>query len=206
MEKLQNKIQKEDIEKAIDYTTYRNMMEKWVDAGKTSGNKQSDALAGYTKMNFQRMKRWEKTYKPNENFKTQFSQIQEKWYWVILTEAWCGDAAQNISVIEKMASLSENIQTLYLFRDENLALMDEYLTNGGRSIPKLITLEQETLKEIFTWGPRPKPAQDLVNLYKNNPDVDYKLEVHKWYAKDKGRAIEKEFLELTEKYVLETTV
>lgn len=203
MEKLKSIIQKEDIDKAIDYETYRNMMTKWVAEGKTSGSKQSEALAEYTKMNYQRMKRWEKTYIPSEDFKAKIKTVEKKLYWVILTEAWCGDAAQNISTIEKMASLNDNIQTVYLFRDENLEIMDSYLTNGGRSIPKLICLEQKTLEEMFTWGPRPKPAQELVKLYKDNPEVDYKLEVHTWYAKDKGRTIEKEFIDLMERCSVE---
>ena len=58
--------------------------------------------------------------------------------WLIITEGWCGDAAQCIPTIEKIAAESKNIETHYVLRDENLDLIDEYLTNNARSIPKLI--------------------------------------------------------------------
>ena len=64
--------------------------------------------------------------------------VKENWIWLILTEAWCGDAAQNIPTIEKIARENDRIKTLYLLRDENLELMDKYLTGGARAIPKLI--------------------------------------------------------------------
>jgi hypothetical protein len=77
--------------------------------------------------------------------------------------------------------------------------MDKYLTNGGRSIPKLICLKTETLEEIGTWGPRPAVIQQIVNENKDNPDLSFGEKVrmiHSWYETDKTITLQKEFIDL----------
>jgi hypothetical protein len=119
--------------------------------------------------------------------------------WLVLTEGWCGDAAQTVPIMAKMAGESLNIELKLIFRDENLDIMDEFLTDGGRSIPKLIVLNKETLEVLENWGPRPVEAQELFWKAKNSPDFDYP-EVQKalqlWYAKDKTLSTQKELTAL----------
>ena len=187
------------IEKSLSYQAYRSLVDEHLAEGKTTGPKQSEALTHYTKMNVQRMKRWDKTAKIEDELATLMTQVQEKWIWLILTEGWCGDAAHSVPVIEKLAALNPNIETRYLLRDENLPLMDQYLTNGGRSIPKLIALKADSLEEIGTWGPRPMPAQAMMLAYKQNPEESYEafnIKIQKWYSQDKGQVIQAEFKEL----------
>jgi hypothetical protein len=74
--------------------------------------------------------------------------------------------------------------------------MDRYLTNGTRSIPKLICLQADTLQEIGTWGPRPAILQQMVMDHKKNPqipDKEFKESIQAWYAKDKSQHLQQEF-------------
>jgi hypothetical protein len=91
-----------------------------------------------------------------------FKEIQEQnWRGIVLTADWCGDAALNVPILQKIAEQS-NIELRYLIRDENLELMDQYLTNGkSRSIPIFIFISLEG-KEVMVWGPRAAHVEDLV--------------------------------------------
>ena len=122
--------------------------------------------------------------------------------WLIITEGWCGDAAQNIPIIEKIASENSNIETRYVLRDENLQLMDLYLTNSARSIPKLIALDAETLEEIGTWGPRPQIAMDLfIEMRNKGMEKPLQMEnLQRWYLADKNQSIQVEFENLLEEW------
>ena len=163
--------------------------------GKTTGENQSEAMFNYGKLNRQRMKRLEKTVELNESLKEKARSVKRKMIWLIITEGWCGDAAQNIPVIEKIAFESADIETRYVLRDENLELMDAYLTNNARSIPKLICLDAETLEEIGTWGPRAQAAMDyFVEMKADNLEKPQMMEnLQRWYLQDKEQSIQKEF-------------
>ncbi|HYP51631.1 MAG TPA: thioredoxin family protein [Pyrinomonadaceae bacterium] len=149
------------IEKAMTFDEYSRLIDRVVAEGKTTGPNQSEEFAQYTKLNQSRMRRLFKTSELNESLLETARNVKANWIWLILTEAWCGDAAQNIPPIEKIARENDRIKTLYLLRDENLELMDKYLTNGARAIPKLICLDAETFEEIGTWGSRPQAAYDV---------------------------------------------
>lgn len=151
----------------------------------------------FTKLNFQRSSRLEKTFEPAEESKNVISQINNKQQWIIITEIWCGDSAQSIPVIQKLSQLNNNIDFKILFRDSNLDFMDLYLTNGGRSIPKLIVFD-ENGNEMFQWGPRPLEVQELFTKLKNDglEKSDISKEIHLWYGRDRGKAVEKELIEL----------
>ncbi|MGP4061439.1 thioredoxin family protein [Halobacillus sp. H74] len=92
-----------------------------------------------------------------------FEQLQTKRLRaIVLTEDWCGDAMLNIPIYLRLAEAS-HIPTHFLLRDENLELMDQYLTNGqSRSIPKIIFIDSEG-KEVGTWGPRAPEVQEFIN-------------------------------------------
>jgi len=189
---------REYIEKSMTYAEYIGLIDELLKEGKTTGPNQSEAMFNYGKLNRQRMSRLEKTVVLSDSLREKARNVQRGMIWLIITEGWCGDAAQNIPVIEKIASESEKIETRYVLRDENLELMDRYLTNGARAIPKLIALDAETFEELGTWGARPAEAQELfVRLKESGIAGTLVMEnLQRWYIADKSRSIQKEFEEL----------
>lgn len=186
------------LDRAFDYASYRQQIRDLLAEGKSTGTKQSEALTKYSKLNESRMKRLDKTYKPSEGIDKAVDSLSESWIWLVLTEGWCGDAAQNVPLMQKIAERSAGkIELRLLLRDENLDLMDAYLTNGGRSIPKLICLRATDHQELGTWGPRPAPVQEMVMAHKEKPEEDFATfaeKVHAWYARDKARTFELELI------------
>jgi hypothetical protein len=192
-------ITKEVLNEAMSYETYMNLLLTLLAEDKTTGSDQSEAMVAYGKMNVQRMKRLNKTIQLQEELQGVLKKITRKMTFLILTEGWCGDAAQNVPVFHKLAEHSSNIELKLLLRDENLELMDAFLTNGGRSIPKLIALDSNSLEIIGTWGPRPEVAQHMVKEFKKLENGDYSefvKEVQLWYARDKTIAMQKELIDL----------
>lgn len=193
---------KEYVDKSMTFAEYVKLIDDLLLDGKTTGPNQSEAMFGYGKLNRQRMHRLERTVVLNDPLRAKVKNIGSKWIWLVITEGWCGDAAQNIPVIEKIAAENPNIETRYILRDENLGLMDKYLTNGARSIPKLIVLDAASLREIGTWGPRPKPAMDrfyeLRDLGMEKPAIMENIQ--RWYIGDKNQTIQREFEELIAKW------
>ena len=100
----------------------------------------------------------------------------------------------------KLANLSPNITLKIVIRDEHPDLMDAYLTNGNRSIPKLIAVTADLQQELFTWGPKPKYLIDRYAAFKQNSEgrsySDFLEEVHLWYAKNKQKDLEAEIYPL----------
>jgi hypothetical protein len=186
---------KEYIEKSMTFAEYLKLIDGLLAEGKTTGPNQSEAMFNYGKLNRQRMARLDKTAVLNDSLKEKARNLSRKMIWLVITEGWCGDAAQNVPIIEKIAAESANIETRYVLRDENLELMDKYLTFGARSIPKLIALDAETLEEIGTWGARPAAAQELFQQLKHQgvakPLIMENLQ--RWYFADKNQSIQKEF-------------
>ena len=196
-------ISPEVIESAMSYETYRQLIDRLLDKDKTTGDNHSEAMINYTKMNVQRMKRLDKQIQLSEDLATALQQVDRNWIWLVLTEGWCGDAAQNVPVIAKIADQSENIDLKFILRDEHLDIMDEYLTNGGRSIPKLVCLEAGTLEEVGTWGPRPGTFQKQAMEWKDDPEIskeEWAEKLHKWYAADKGETLQADFLDLVNEW------
>ncbi len=192
----------EYLEKSMTFAEYIKLIDDLLMDGKTTGTNQSEAMFNYGKLNRQRIHRLEKTVVINDSLKAKVRNVSRKMIWLIITEGWCGDAAQNIPIIEKIAAESENIETHYVLRDENLELMDAYLTNNARSIPKLIALDAETQTEIGTWGPRPKISMDYFLEMKHQglekPQMMENLQ--RWYLADKNQSIQDEFESLIEKW------
>lgn len=184
---------------ALKYNEYRNLVTNLFQKGLVTGNEQSESLVHYTELNEARMKRLDKlTIISNET--TAFLQNLTKDYiWLVISEGWCGDAAQILPIMNKMALVSDKIHFKIVLRDDNEALMNMFLTNGSKSIPKLIVIEKETMKVIGEFGPRPKAAIDLVKNYKEKfgiIDETIKTDLQKWYLSDKGISVQKEIIEL----------
>jgi hypothetical protein len=193
-----SKIQVSQLTNSHTFESYKELVAKLVSHGKTSGPEQRDDLIHYTELNAKRMKRVEKTTLLTEELKKQISRIQEPMTWILLSEAWCGDAAQIVPVLGKIAGESNLIDLKIILRDEHLDIMDQYLTNGGRSIPKLICLDQ-LQQVIFSWGPRPASIQQVVNDSKTEGITDHAVLVERIqyaYNNDHTRSIQQEICDI----------
>ncbi len=190
-------IRRSHLETSITYGQYSQLMDDLVQSHRTSGPDQSKFMVKYTELNRQRMRKWDKTVVLDEGLLRKLRQAAKPMVWLVLTEAWCGDAAQNIPAIAKMAEVNPLVSLRFLLRDEHLDIMDNYLTGGSRAIPKLIALDEGTLEELGTWGPRPVAVQAMVVHHKHHPDGSTKEEfyerIHAWYARDKTRHVQQEF-------------
>lgn len=172
--------------KGMSYEVYLALIKDLLSEGKTTGPNQDISFVEYTQLNLQRMERLNKTIAIGEDLQHLVKAIQIPQTWICITEAWCGDAAQNLPLFAVMANLNPLIKIRFVLRDENTALIDQYLTNGGRAIPVVIGVENG--KEKWKWGPRPQTAQELVNKFKQHPEGTYeemKTNLHTWYAKNK---------------------
>lgn len=183
---------KDSLTKSMSYAEYRALVSTLVETNSNTGNQVTEALANYTMLNDRRMKRWDKTVKIDEGLSASIANKTMDQTWIIITESWCGDAAHVMPVINKIAELNQGINFKIVLRDQNEALMDNFLTNGSRSIAKLIIIDNQTQNVVSTYGPRPSTATALVNDYKakhGGLTPEFKEDLQRWYNKDKGQTV-----------------
>lgn len=183
----------------MTYNQYCEVVNHLATENSNTGNEKNEALANYTKLNDRRMKRWNKTVKISEAIKDEISSKTLNQTWLVISESWCGDAANVIPAINKIAELNEGIDLKIVLRDENDALMNEFLTNGGKSIPKLIMIDNTTEMVINSYGPRPTEATKMVNDFKTEHGTltaEFKEDLQRWYNKDKGQNVINDLVEL----------
>jgi hypothetical protein len=185
--------------KTFSYPAFMQWVQNLVENKQTSGTNQDEHLITFTALNLKRMERIDKTVQINEKLLTVLQTVRPQ-KWLVITEAWCGDSAQILPVLAKIAEKSAGkIEFSVVMRDENLALIDQYLTNGARAIPKLVGFDQ-TDKNLFVWGPRPQAAQQILLNWKANPEgktwEEFEKELHTWYAQNKSQAIQDEIYTL----------
>lgn len=196
---MNNHIIEDSLIKGISYTAYRDLVERLVSENSTTGATKTEALIEYTKLNDRRMKRWDKTLKIPLNFEEKIKSIDYKVTWLVITESWCGDAAHLMPVMNKISEMNKNINFKVVLRDENDELMNQFLTNGSKSIPKLIMIDDETNDIVSTYGPRPNVVTKLVNDFKNEHGLltpEFKQDLQVWYNKDKGQSTLEDLTEL----------
>ncbi|MGE5439160.1 MAG: thioredoxin family protein [Bacteroidota bacterium] len=157
----------------------------------------------YSRLNLQRSLRIEKTYSVSDELKSITTSLPQEHLWVVITEDWCGDSAQTLPYIAKIAATTPKIELAILLRDENLDIIDQYLTNGTRSIPKLIGFDRSR-NELYTWGPRPKALQEMFRRLKSEGMQKEKIyeNLQTWYNQDRGRELEREFMEMLRPYLV----
>ena len=192
---------KQALESSFSYADYRKKVTSLIAEGKSTGHEQSEDLLKYSELNETRMNRLEKTIEVTSETKTKLQSLDKKYIWLVLSEGWCGDAAQIVPVIHKMAEVTDKVELKIALRDDNDALMQHFLTNGGKAIPKLIILDAETFEVVADWGPRPAGAKQLILDYKaahGVVDETAKIELQKWYLHDKGISIQNEIVEMHE--------
>jgi thiol-disulfide isomerase/thioredoxin len=188
----------ESIAKGMSYENYRAIVTALLIDNKSTGHRQSDDLTHYSRMNEARMNRLEKTVLISEENISRLQSLTLRFTWLVISEGWCGDAAQVLPILDKLAKTTDNINLKIVLRDDNPELMDLFLTNNTRSIPKLIILDENNEVKA-TWGPRPQGGSDLVSGYKKASGVfdDIgKTALQLWYAKDKGVSIQDEIVKM----------
>lgn len=186
------------LNKAINYNSYREVVKSLLAEGKSTGHTQSESLLHYSKLNDTRMNRLDKTTKINEDLVQAVSELPKKYTLLTISEGWCGDAAHVLPVLNKVSETSKNLDLKIVSRDENDDLMNQFLTNGSKSIPKVIVLD-EANEVVSTWGPRPSTATEMVNNYKEvhgQLDAEFKKDLQLWYNKDKGQTIQNDLKKL----------
>ncbi len=186
------------IKKAKTYFEYKTLVLDLIKEGKSTGVNQNEDLLNYTRLNDKRMKRLDKQTILSELAKEEINSIDKDFTWLVLTESWCGDAAQTLPVLNKFSEVNPNIDLKVVLRDENEELMNQFLTNGSKSIPKLIVIDNDN-KVVGSWGPRSKVATKMVMAYKEKHgklDAAFKKDLQIWYHEDKGVNIEKDIVEL----------
>ncbi|GMU85380.1 MAG: hypothetical protein AMXMBFR48_06220 [Ignavibacteriales bacterium] len=182
----------------ITYADFIQLMEETVatpppaDADETTLEK-----LGYFPLNLRRMKRIYTTFKPDSDALAAFNEVKGNQTWMIISEGWCGDTAQNVPVIKRLAELQKNIEVKIILRDTYPEIMDNYLTNGARSIPKLVAFDEEG-NELFQWGARPEPIYSIMkgHISAGMSKQDREEILHAWYAKDGGKSTAGEIVNL----------
>lgn len=188
------------VDRGFTYPEFVQFTEQLVKENRTTGPNQCEEYLAYTRMCLQRMVRWNKTSQVSEDLVQLMRRINRPQVWLLITEAWCGDGAQSIPHLAKLADLNSNIMFKIVLRDEHPDLMDAYLTDGNRSIPKLIAITKDLRQELFSWGPKPKYLMDRLTAFKQNPKelsyADFLKDAHLWYAKNKQKDLETEIYPL----------
>lgn len=195
---MNNTLIKNSLLKGMTYSDYRNKIKYLLLEGLSTGFEQSEALLDYSLLNDKRMDRLDKTLKVSEETLDSLHQLHKNFTFLVIAEGWCGDAAQIVPVLNKIAESSSNIDLKIVLRDENEKLMNQFLTNGSKSIPKTLIID-ENYNLINSWGPRPSIATRMVMDYKEKNgviDAEFKKDLQIWYNKDKGNSTQIDLIKL----------
>lgn len=187
------------LERGISYQSYRELVKKLAEENDTTGPEKTEALVNYTKLNDRRMKRWDKTIKVSEGLQKKITEFNHPVTWLVITESWCGDAAHVLPALHKIVELNENLNMKIVLRDDNPELMEAFLTEGSRSIPKVIMIDEKTGDVLTTYGPRPSEATLYVNRYKakyGKLTPEFKEDLQHWYNKNKGQNVLEDVTEM----------
>lgn len=188
-----------ELNHSFSYTEFLDLCEKLAVQHATTGYDQSEKHIHFTHLNAHRLRRITKTLKLELDTLIAFQNFNSKIIWLVIVESWCGDVAQNLPYIHAMSQLSENIQLKLILKTDYPEIMQQFLTHGTESIPKLISVTAEDFEVIGTWGARPAETGKLVKEFRNSqlmtkPEL---LEnIQKWYNQDKGKSIQHEFRSL----------
>lgn len=177
----------------MTFTDYQTAFDDILNAKNTNPPYDDEHYLEYTKLNSSRQYRWLKKGILSDKTIATIQSITTPQTWNIITEPWCGDAAHSVPFIVKMAELNPNIELNIMLRDGADSEIENYLTNGGKSIPKLIIRDSEG-KDLIVWGPRPEACQAIfLELRAKKTDLaEEKIAIQKWYNEDKGAAVQHE--------------
>lgn len=156
----------------------------------------------FSKLNLHRTARIGRTWKPSDELAGLLARLERPQTWMVLTETWCGDSAQCLPMIAIMAEAAPEVTLRLMIRDDNLDVMDRYLTDGKRAIPLLVAYDDDGNKR-FRWGARPAEAQAVITqaLAEGLEKPDRLERLHLFYGRNRGRALDAEFVELLTRYL-----
>ena len=180
----------------MNWTEYTDLFDPIIKGEIKDGIYDNEVYVEYVQLNKARMNRWIRKNPISDKTKSAIANISEPQKWIVISEPWCGDAAHSVPIIKLLSDLNENIELEIVLRDSS-DLIDSYLTNGGKSIPKLIVRDQND-EDLFTWGPRPEECQNLV-LEMKNTDIspqEKNTRIQVWYNKNQGIGVQNEIAEL----------
>ena len=126
--------------------------------GKTTSNSDQPVYVHFAKINLEKMLYWDLLDPIAEEMKLKIASLPAQ-IWYVITEGWCGDSAHILPVLAQMVQCNDRIELKIILRDTHPEAIGQYLTNGGKSIPKLII--EEAGEEKVVWGPRPLACQEL---------------------------------------------
>jgi hypothetical protein len=195
---MNNTLIPNSLEKAISYSQYRTLIKTLLTQEKSTGLVQSNDLLNYSMLNDKRMDRLDKKILISEETQDSINNLKNNFTFLVIAEGWCGDAAQIMPILNKIAESSSKIELKIVLRDDNPELMDAFLTNGGKAIPKTIIVDSNN-KVINSWGPRPSIATQMVKDYKEQNgglDAEFKKDLQIWYNKDKGANTQEDLIKL----------
>lgn len=197
-EKMNKSPIKNSLNKTISYADYRNLIKTLISAEKSTGTEQSEDRLNFSILNDKRMDRLDKTLTISAETQNSLDNLNKGFTFLVIAEGWCGDAAQILPIINKVSEATDKIAFKIVLRDENEDLMNQYLTNGSKSIPKVLILDPEN-NVLDSWGPRPAVASKMVVDYKaqnGSLDEEFKKNLQIWYNKDKGLNTQNELVGL----------
>ena len=195
---MNNTLIADSLEKGVTYTAYRTLIKKLLTQKKATGVEQTEDLFNYSLLNDKRMDRLDKTLNVSEETQNSINKLKNNFTFLVVAEGWCGDAAQIVPILNKIAEASSKINLKIVLRDENEALMNQFLTNGSKSIPKIIIVDNQN-NVVNSWGPRPSIATKMVLDYKEQNgslDANFKKNLQVWYNKDKGSNTQEDLVKL----------
>jgi hypothetical protein len=158
----------------LSYEDYREHWRDQKDASPDGADPDERRRIHFLNYNWERQAHVHDTHTPSDDLRDAIDRLDEPQLWMVLTEPWCGDSAFLLPVIAEAAALSDEVTLRILLRDENLDVMDQYLTDGSRSIPKLVAFAEDGT-ERFVWGPRPEGARE--RYAELNEEYDDKMTV-----------------------------
>jgi len=120
---------------------------------------------------------------------------------LVISEPWCGDSFALLPIVKKITEANPAWNLKLILRDENVELIDKFLTNGSRAIPIFLFLDDKN-ELLFKWGARPLAAQNIFEQYRSqisSGEIEKSkviLKIRQFYSKDKGKEASKEILNL----------
>jgi hypothetical protein len=180
-------------DQTVDFQKYFDIANERVENPSDKDDKQE-----YYNLGVQRMNRTVKTFKVEEDLAEAFKAKKFTGKILIISEPWCGDASATVPALYSFFNACGTEAKIFL-RDTDTSLIDQFLTDGTQSIPKVIILNEDyTVKT--SWGPRPKHGLELLKRFKANPETypreEFYNDLQVYYAKNRGRDAIEEILEL----------
>lgn len=181
----------------MTFQTYLEQFEQILNSSNPQAPYDNPDYLNYTKLNWSRMNRWMKKGEILPHVKEKIQSIKEAQQWIVISEPWCGDASHSVPFIQMMTDLNPLIHIDYELRDAEPNRIQDYLTNGGKAIPKLIIKNSEG-KDLATWGPRPAECQELYWEMRTSkvPSEEVKIKLQNWYNEHHGVEIQEEIAAL----------